>query len=491
MQTDFDVIILGAGSGGYAAARTAAAGGLKVAVIEGGEEVGGLCILRGCMPTKALLYAAEVLHLARHAGTWGIQVGTPGFDWPAVIARKDRLIADFADFRVKQLNDGRFTFIRDRARFRDPQTVELASGRTLAARHFVISTGSVVSEPPLAALRTVGYLTSDEAIRLPQPPQSLIVLGGGAVAMEFAQFFQRFGVAVTVVQRSQHILRDFDPDAATAVETALRREGMELFTGTRLTNAGKTSAGKFVEFEQAGKTVRVGAEEILFALGRTPNTAGLNLAAAGVQTDGPRIVTDDTMRTSAPHIFAAGDCTGPYEIVHIAIQQGETAAKNILGSTTPLTRPSGTLPPSDGERDGVGGRPALQDDHRMDYRLLTSVVFTDPQVGVVGLTEKAAQERGIPYIAASYPFNDHGKSLILEALDGFVKLLADPRTGEILGGACVGPSGGELIHEIITAMHAQMTVQQLAVMPHYHPTLAEIWTYPAEELAERVGTPPA
>ena len=463
MQTDFDVIILGAGSGGYAAARTAASAGLRTAVIEGGEQVGGLCILRGCMPTKALLYAAEVMHLARHASTWGITVGQPGFDWSAVIARKDRMIADFADFRVKQLNDGRFTFIRDRARFRDEHTVELASGRTLTANYFVISTGSVVSEPPLPALKTAGYITSDEAIRLPQPPKSLIVLGGGAVAMEFAQFFQRFGVAVTVVQRSEHILRDFDTDAATAVEAALRREGMRIFTGTRLTNAGTTSDGKFLEFEQAGKTVRVEAEEILFALGRTPNTASLNLAAAGVRTEGHRIVTDDTMRTSAPHIYAAGDCTGPYEIVHIAIQQGETAVKNILQRPTTA---------------------------RMDYRLLTSVVFTEPQVGVVGLTEKTAKERGIPYLTASYPFNDHGKSLIMEALDGFVKLLADPQTGEILGGACVGPSGGELIHEIITAMHTRMTVHQLAVMPHYHPTLAEIWTYPAEELAEQIVVVP-
>jgi pyruvate/2-oxoglutarate dehydrogenase complex dihydrolipoamide dehydrogenase (E3) component len=504
MQTDFDVLILGAGSGGYAAARTTAAAGLKTAVIEGREQVGGLCILRGCMPTKALLYAAEVMHLARHAGTWGVNVGQLGFDWPAVIARKDRMIADFADFRVKQLNDGRFTFIRDRARFRDAHTVELAGGRTLTAKHFVISTGSVVSEPPLPAVKTAGYITSDEAIRLPQPPKSLIVLGGGAVAMEFAQFFQRFGVAVTVVQRSEHILRDFDADAAAAVETALRREGMKIFTGTRLTNAGKTSAGKFVEFEQARKTMRVEAEEILFALGRTPNTAALNLAAADVRTEGARIVTDDTMQTSAPHIYAAGDCTGPYEIVHIAIQQGETAAKNIIRAMTsaaqvaqvsqpavsPISKSAGRCNvevSADLEtRDTAGLEVCATEMHRMDYRLLTSVVFTDPQVGVVGLTEKAAKERGIPYLTASYPFNDHGKSLIMEALDGFVKLLADPKTGEIIGGACVGPLGGELIHEIVTAMHARLTVQQLAVMPHYHPTLAEIWTYPAEELAEQV-----
>jgi pyruvate/2-oxoglutarate dehydrogenase complex dihydrolipoamide dehydrogenase (E3) component len=166
------------------------------------------------------------------------------------------------------------------------------------------------------------------------------------------------------------------------------------------------------------------------------------------------------MRTNVPHIFGAGDCTGLHEIVHIAIQQGEIAAHNILHPETP---------------------------RHMDYRLLTSVVFTDPQIGRVGLTEREAKAEKIPYIAASYPFNDHGKSLIMDATDGFVKLLANPRSGEILGGCCVGPYGGELIHEIIAAMTKRMTVAELAAMPHYHPTLAEIWTYPAEELAEKVA----
>ena len=190
-----------------------------------------------------------------------------------------------------------------------------------------------------------------------------------------------------------------------------------------------------------------------------PNTASLTLENAGVKTENGRVVTNDKMQTSAPHIFAAGDCTGPHEIVHIAIQQGETAVHNIVKPKSP---------------------------RRMDYRLLISVVFTEPQVAFVGLTEKEATARGIKFLAASYPFNDHGKSLIMEAKDGFVKLLANPKTGEILGGACVGPVGGELIHEIVTAMAKRMTVHELAAMPHYHPTLAEIWTYPAEELAEQL-----
>ncbi len=165
------------------------------------------------------------------------------------------------------------------------------------------------------------------------------------------------------------------------------------------------------------------------------------------------------MQTSVPHVFAAGDCTGLHEIVHIAIQQGEVAAHNIAHPDRP---------------------------RQMDYRLLSEVIFTEPQVAVVGLTENRAHVKNVNYLVSKYPFNDHGKSLIMEAKDGFVKLLADPMNGEILGGCCVGPAGGELIHEIIAAMYKRMTVHELAAMPHYHPTLAEIWTYPAEDLATQI-----
>jgi pyruvate/2-oxoglutarate dehydrogenase complex dihydrolipoamide dehydrogenase (E3) component len=201
------------------------------------------------------------------------------------------------------------------------------------------------------------------------------------------------------------------------------------------------------------------AEDILFALGRVPNTARLGLEHAGVATERGRILTDARMRTSAAHIYAAGDCSSPYEVVHIAIQQGEVAAHNILSPRRP---------------------------RRVDYRLLLNVVFTDPQLATVGLTEKEARARGVKYLVASYPFNDHGKSMIMDVRDGFVKLLCDPTSGEILGGCCAGPAGGDLIHEIAVAMAKRMTVRELAALPHYHPTLAEIWTYPAEELAEQL-----
>jgi pyruvate/2-oxoglutarate dehydrogenase complex dihydrolipoamide dehydrogenase (E3) component len=458
-QFDFDVAVVGGGSGGYAAARIAAGAGLKTAVVEGGQEVGGLCILRGCMPTKALLYAADVLHLARISETWGLKIPKAGFDFAKVMARKDSLIQEFADYRHGQLKSGKFHFIRAKARFTDPHTLALDNGKSITAKYFVLSTGSQIAPSPLPHLKEVGCLTSDDALLLKKLPKSLIVLGGGAVAVEFAQFFQRFDVEVTLVQRSEHLVRDFDTDAGEALAKVFRREGMTVYSCTRLIDASKDGKSKCVSFEHGGKTKRVNAEEILFALGRIPNTASLDLEKAGVATDYGRIVSNPQMQTTAPHIYAAGDCTGPYEIVHIAIQQGEIAAQNIAHPHKKKT---------------------------MDYRLLTSIVFTDPQIASVGLTEKEASAKSIPYLVASYPFADHGKSLIMEAKDGFVKLLAHPTTGEILGGSCVGPVAGELIHEIIAAMHKNMTVHELAAMPHYHPTLAEIWTYPAEELAEKI-----
>lgn len=458
---DFDLAVIGGGSGGFAAARTAAAAGLKTAVIEGGKQVGGLCILRGCMPSKALLYAAEVKHLAEHADTWGVSAGKVSFDFARVMARKNARIKDFADYRVQQLNSGKFKFIRANAHFLDPHMLKLSRGGKLAARNIVIATGSAVASSPLPQLNQTGFITSDDALALKRLPKSLIILGGGAIACEFAQFFARFGVAVTLIQRSEHLLREFDADAGDEILEVFKHEGIRVFTGTKLLDAKRAGRLKTVWFERHGKRVAVSAEEILFALGRVPNTASLRLPAAGVETEAARIIANDRMQTSAGHIFAAGDCTGPHEIVHIAIQQGETAVQNILTPRKP---------------------------RRMDYRLLISVVFTDPQVAAVGLTEKTAAARGIKYLAASYPFNDHGKSLIMEATDGFVKLLADPKSGEILGGSCVGPVGGELIHEIVAAMAKRITVHELAAMPHYHPTLAEIWTYPAEELAEQIPT---
>ncbi len=460
-ESHFDVAVIGGGSAGYAAARTAAAAGLKTVVIEGGAEVGGLCILRGCMPSKALLYTAEVLHLAKMAKTWGIKVSKVGFDFQAVMARKKAMIDDFAQYRRDGLNSGKFKFLRANASFLDPHTVALTAvegtvPKVVKSNHFVISGGSVMAPAMVPHLWETGFLTSDDILSLKKLPRSIIVLGGGPVAVELTQFLARFGVKITLIIRGAQILKEFDAEAAEVVETVLKRDGVEIWKSATITEAFRKGRKKGVSILCGDKPHVVMADEILHAFGRVPATTGLDLDKAGVELDNGRIVTNAAMQTSARHIYAAGDCTGPYQIVHIAVEQGEIAAHNIAHPRKP---------------------------RKIDYRLLTSIVFSDPQAAMVGLSEKAARERKIPHRAASYPFNDHGKSLIMEAKDGFVKLVADPVSGEILGGTCVGPQGGELIHEIIAAMHQRMTVRELAMMPHYHPTLAEIWTYPAAELA--------
>ena len=367
---DFDLAIIGGGSGGYAAARVGCAAGLNTVVIEGAKEVGGLCILRGCMPTKALLYASEVMHLASHAEAWGIRAEDVSFNFAQVMARKNALIKEFADFREQQLRGGKFKFLRATGRFCDPHTLELSTGNKLTAAHFVIATGSTLAPSPLPQLEGLNCLNSDTALELTRLPKSMIVLGGGAVAVEFAQFFQRFGVRVTLIQRSPQLLHEFDSDAAAELERVFRREGMSLYTGTKFLDAKRAGNQKEVTFEHEGKRIRAHAEEVFFALGRIPNICSLGLENLGVKLEYGRIVSNANMQTSLPHIYAAGDCTSLHEIVHIAVQQGETAAHNIAYPDRP---------------------------RQMDYRLLTEVIFTEPQIAVVGLTEKQAHVDNLLY----------------------------------------------------------------------------------------------
>ena len=325
-----------------------------------------MCILRGCMPTKALLYAAEVLHLASHPGAWGIRTREAGFDFPRVMARKDEMVREFAGHRRQQLDQGTFKFLRGQARFLDPHTVALGTGETLTADHFIISTGSIVAPSPLH-LAGLGRLPDqrrrvepDGVAEIAHHPRRRT--GGGGVR----PVIRAFGSASGAGQRSPRILPQFDMDASSVLEEVFRREGIAVFTNTKLLGAERKGSGKSVTFLHDAREVRVEAEEILFALGRVANTDGLDLAKAGVAIENRRIVADANMRTSAGHIYAAGDCTGPHDIVHIAVQQGEVAAHNIANPREP---------------------------RQMDPQLLISIVFTEPQIAVTGLSEKEALAR--------------------------------------------------------------------------------------------------
>ncbi len=456
---DYDVVIIGGGSAGYAAARTAQEAKAKVAIVDHGP-LGGLCILKGCMPTKTILRSSDIMALQQRSQEFGLLPVQAKADLSAINDRKNRIIGEFTQYRIEQLKDPGFTLYEDAASFISPHEVRVGN-QTLRAKNFIIATGSKIAEFSIPGIEEAGYLTSDDVLEMREAPESLIVLGAGPVAVELAQFFARIGVKVSLIQRSQQILSSGDEDLARVVEARFREEGMDVYTGTKILNVAKEGEDRVLRFvhEDQEKTVR--AEHILQALGRHPNTDGLNLEAAGVETSKGRIVVNSEMRTGQPHIFAVGDVNGLHEIVHIAIEQGEIAAHNAVHSDQPP--------------------------RKMDDRLKTGVVFTDPPVAGVGLSEKECHAQGIPYLVASYPFNDHGKSICLGETHGHVKIMCHPKTGAVIGAHIVGPEAGELIHQLITLMHFNGTVHDLVKIPHYHPTLSEIITYPAEDLIEQLA----
>ena len=457
----YDFVVIGGGSAGYAGARTAHALGLRTAVIEGAEQLGGLCILRGCMPSKTLLESARRYRIIRNADEFGLSTHRHCFDISKVIARKRRLIAGFSEYRAGQLQDGRFDLLRGTAEFTGTNSLLVTSpdGSRIAieAKSILIATGSAVSHPPIPGLEDAACLTSDDLLDRESVPESLIVLGGGPVALEMASFARAFESRVTLIQRSPQILRGSDKDAADALAEGLRKDGIEILTGTKLLRIEKCAAGRRAVFLHEGQEKSVESAEILNALGRhavIPDRVPVEIK------DG-KLAVSLSQQTSLPHIFAAGDVCSPLEVVHIGIQQGEVAARNaarlLRGAKEPM--------------------------ELMDYRINLFAVFTEPGFASVGASEAELTALGVPFRTAKYPFDDHGKSLVMDETSGFVKLTADARSGEILGASIVGPEAAELIHEIVVAMHFHATAADLAAVPHYHPTLSEIWTYPAEELA--------
>jgi pyruvate/2-oxoglutarate dehydrogenase complex dihydrolipoamide dehydrogenase (E3) component len=463
-MASYDFVVIGGGSAGYFAATTAARLGLKTVCIEGGDQVGGLCILRGCMPSKTLIESANRFLTLRRAAEFGLSAGHSAFDSKAIIQRKRDLIGGFADYRVCQLTGGEFEFMRGRAEFRDPYHVQVqlrvGGQEEIAGKTFLISTGSVVNVVNLPGLSEVGFLDSDTALDTDHFPRSVVILGGGAIALEFAHFYNALGLEVTILQRSKQVIKEADPDVAEALVSAFRKRGIKVICGTKLVRVERTATGKRVRYEQDGEEQVADGDEIFYALGRKPAVQGLGLEKAGVETNKQSaVVVNASLQTSQSHIFAAGDVIGLYEIVHIAIQQAELAARNAERLLE------------------------CKDLAKIDYRLKMFAMFPEPQVAVAGISEREAAEQRLEVRVAKYPFNDHGKSIIRGETEGFVKLITDAKSGEIIGGAVVGPEASELIHEIVVAMHFHATAATLASIPHYHPTLSEIWTYPAEALA--------
>ncbi len=463
----FEFVVIGGGSAGYAAARSAANDHhLTTALIDGSDVLGGLCILKGCMPSKTLIESSNRSRDIREATEFGLHPGEHNVSLAEIIGRKRRLIDDFSSYRQGQLKDGTFALIRGTAAFKDSHTLEVTlrdSQETtqITADTVCIATGSHINTIDLPGLAEAGFLTSDDLLDTDTLPDAITVLGGGAIALEMACYLEGIGKKVSLIQRSAQLLRGADADVAKALEAAMKSRGIEIHTGTGLRKIETRDKSKVVHFEHLGHPREVVSDEILYALGRAPSTKGLNLDPLDMRMRARHIAANPCMATSLPHIFTAGDVTGPHEIVHIAIEQGEIAAHNaaiLLGKSKHPER-------------------------KIDYRLKLYGVFSTPQVAWVGLTSDEAINQGLDIDCATYPFDDHGKSMIMNENHGFVKLIQDRRTRKLIGAAIVGPEAVELIHEIVVAMHFNATAADLLSIPHYHPTLSEIWTYPAEELA--------
>jgi pyruvate/2-oxoglutarate dehydrogenase complex dihydrolipoamide dehydrogenase (E3) component len=457
MNHQFDLVVVGAGSGGFAAARTARDLGASVAVVDRGP-LGGLCILRGCMPSKTLIATGDAAYEIRHADELGVHASEPAIDFATVMARKKEIIQGFTNYRVAGIET--FPLFSGDAVFESPHKLRVGED-VLEGKSFVIATGSTIAPPVFPGLAEVGYIESDQALELDAPPKSMVVLGGGYVGSELTQFYARIGVPATIVIRSARLLTDEDDDIGQGLTEYFREEGIAVETNASVTRVSRRDDGlKVVHFTQGGAEKSVAAHEIFYALGRLPNVEGLNLEAAGVTYHAiTGVEVDDTMRTSQGHIYAVGDVAGRFALVHIAIQQGELAARNAVNTAH----------------------------EHIDYCLTKAhTVFSDPQVAVVGDTEKELKAASIPYLVASAPFNDHGKAISIAKTKGFVKIMASPADGRILGAAILGPNGSDLIHEMIVAMYYRSTVFDFVKIPHLHPTMAEIWSYPAEELVERI-----
>ena len=407
------------------------------------------------MPSKALLYSGQLLYDAKQATSFGLKIPAAVIDMPTLQKRKQALVKEFADYRGDQLHSNRFALFRNKAKFIDKDKIQLGNGQILSADYFMVATGSVVATPSVPGLAESNCWTSDHLLNLDFAPKEVVVLGGGVVACELAQFLTRIGTKVTLIQRSNHLLKDLSSKASAVIENKFRDEGIILYTDTSLQSVNTINGQYEVTFEHESESLTIQTPHLLNALGRKPATQGLDLNKAGISTSkNGQIICNKFQQTTNPKVYASGDVTGPHEIVHVAILQGEAAAKHATGQVA----------------DPV------------NYDSLVSVVFTDPQVAQVGLSKQQLDARGAKYLSAGYPFDDHGKSMLMNAKYGYVKVYCD-LLGRILGAECVGKDAGELIHSMAVAVSIKANINDLLKVHWYHPTLSEIWTYPLEDLA--------
>jgi dihydrolipoamide dehydrogenase len=455
LSNEYDVIIIGAGTGGYVAAIRAAQLGLQVAVVEKQKALGGTCLLWGCIPTKALLEHAHALKVAQGAKEWGITgISAPGIDMTQVHARKDRIVTGLTKGVEFLFKKNKIEWIKGTARLTGSGGVDVFEGdkRTLRARkEIIVATGSSPRSVPGIAIDHTRIITSDEAIHLKEVPKTIVIMGSGAVGVEFASIFRRFGSDVTIVELLPHLVPVEDDAVSTELEKSFRKQGITAHTGAKVTSAKANGAGVDIEMQLAdGKTQKLRADYLLVATGRGPVTTGLEAERAGLQMERGYITVDELYRTNVPGISAIGDVItlgrpGHPQLAHVSSAEGIVAAERIAGHAT---------------------RP-------INYDHVPGCTYCDPEIGSVGLTEREAKKRGYDVRIGTFPFGVLGRAKMAGETEGFVKIVADRKYDEVLGVHMIGLRSTELVAEATLALQLESTVEELIRTIHAHPTMAE------------------
>jgi dihydrolipoamide dehydrogenase len=456
-ETIYDIVIIGGGPGGYTAAIRAGQYGLKVALIEREKKLGGTCLHVGCIPTKSLLFDAEIYDHLKHASEHGIEgVGNVTINWKTILDRKNAIITKHVKGLDFLMRKNKVTTIEGYGRLTGPAkegihsvSVETSAGerKVVKGKNVVIATGSDARMLPGVESDSKSILTNIEILALPQIPKSMVVIGAGAVGVEFGSIFKSFGSEITVVEYLPRMVPNEDEDVSKELARVFRKRGIETYTGAKVEKVEKTQDGVKVSFTGAdGKPVVKEAETVLVAVGRAPRTANLGLETTKVQEERGFIRTDEWMQTAEPGIFAIGDVVaGMPQLAHVASMAGMVVAARVAGKPARAVR-----------RDRI---PAC--------------TYCEPQIGSVGLTEAQAKEQGHEVKVGKFPFSANSKASIVGSHEGFVKVVADAKHGEVLGVHIIGPQATEMIAESVVALELEATIEELMFTIHAHPTLAE------------------
>ncbi|MHB9032232.1 MAG: dihydrolipoyl dehydrogenase [Anaerolineae bacterium] len=447
MTIKADLAIIGTGPGGYVAALRASQLGAKVICIEK-QWVGGVCLNEGCIPTKALLRSAEVFALVRHAASYGVKVGEPTPDWPAIQVRKEKVIRQMVGGVVKLLDRAGVQTMMGTASFLRPNTLKVVSEggeEHVEADNIIIATGSRTMQVPIPGLDGPSVIDHSGIMALKELPASLCVIGGGAIGLEYASLMVELGVKVTVVEMLPRLAPLMDASIGQGLAWSLGNHGVEILTGTRVTAVKAGTNGATVVVTGPDGERQIEAEKVLSAIGRTPNTENIGLEVLGLNATRKGIAVDDRMRTAVPHVYAIGDVAaeGPM-LAHVASHQGVVAAEDALG------------------------HPA-----HMDYRAVPSCIFTLPEAAGVGLTEEQARAAGYEVIVGTFALPNNGKAVAYGDTDGFVKVIAEAKHKAILGMHAVGPHASDLVLEGTLAIQMEATLDEIEHTIHPHPTLGE------------------